>query len=161
MTNPENFLKSSSELNLVLRSITRSQVLRWAGPAWITASISLHTEVFIRPNEVMTSSCNSIWCEALPGKMMTPFDSSLDQTFHIYQIMIDHSSLAIEQFNYNLANRFRIFVWFNEIYTLRPSSKSVWRAGQSSWRRMQRTAALLEYAGLALSWYSSSRSTAE
>ena len=56
MTKPENFLKSSSELNFVLRSMTRSQVFLWAGPAWITASISRHTEVFIRPNEVMTSS---------------------------------------------------------------------------------------------------------
>ena len=79
MTKPENFLKSSSELNLVLRSITRSQVLRWAGPAWITASISLHTEVFIRPNEVMTSSWNvtvfgiKLYWEYYCHKMMTPF----------------------------------------------------------------------------------------
>ena len=56
ITNPENFLKSSSELNFVLRSMTRSQVFLWAGPACITASINLQTEVFIRPKEVMTSS---------------------------------------------------------------------------------------------------------
>ena len=74
ITNPENFLKSSSELNLVLRSITRSQVFLCAGPAWITASISLHTEVFMRPNEVITSSCNHQHSE---------------QSFHIIQITPD------------------------------------------------------------------------
>ena len=44
--------------------------------------------------------------------------------------------------------------------TLRPSSSRVWRAGQSSCRRMQRHAAA-EWAGPVWSWYSSSRSTAE
>ena len=34
MTKPENFLKFSSLLNLVLSNITRSQVLVWVGPAW-------------------------------------------------------------------------------------------------------------------------------
>ena len=33
MTKPENFLKFSSLLNLVLSNITRSQVLVWVGPA--------------------------------------------------------------------------------------------------------------------------------
>ena len=33
MTKPENFLKSSSEENLVFNIITRSQFDRWAGPA--------------------------------------------------------------------------------------------------------------------------------
>ena len=44
--------------------------------------------------------------------------------------------------------------------TLRPSSSRVWRAGQSSCRRMQRHAAA-EWAGPVWSWYSSRRSTAE
>ena len=46
------------------------------------------------------------------------------------------------------------------VATLRPSSSRVWRAGQSSCRRMQRHAAA-EWAGPVWSWYSSRRSTAE
>ena len=46
------------------------------------------------------------------------------------------------------------------VATLRPSSSRVWRAGQSSCRRMQRHAAA-EWAGPLWSWYSSRRSTAE
>ena len=103
MTKPENFLKSSSELNLVLRSITRSQVLRCAGPAWITASISLHTEVFIRPNEVMTSSWN-VHHGALLGILMSLWWPNLQyksqqQTFHIFKVWLirahQHVSMSI------------------------------------------------------------------
>ena len=60
ITKPLNFLKSSSELNFVFKSITRSKVFLWAGPACITASITRHTLVFIRPNDVITSSYKAI-----------------------------------------------------------------------------------------------------
>ena len=59
ITKPENFLKSSSELNLVLSIMTRSHVFLWAGPCCITASSTRHTDVFIRPKDVITSSCSS------------------------------------------------------------------------------------------------------
>jgi len=56
MTKPENFLKFSSLLNFVLSSMTRSQVFVWVGPACMTASMTLHTLVFMRPKLVITSS---------------------------------------------------------------------------------------------------------
>ena len=79
MTKPENFLKSSSELNFVLRSITRSQVFLWAGPAWMTASSTRHTEVFILPKDVMTSSCTAIMLRQafLSGTQRINCDKSL------------------------------------------------------------------------------------